>query len=63
MLRAEFYELLMVSSNSFDVVGARASGYRSADINHDDLPYEETPYRADIEAGDFLCLGGHLGCA
>ena len=63
VLGAEPGQLLMVSSNSFDVVGARASGYRGAYINRYDLPYEETPYRADIEVGDFLALATILGCA
>jgi 2-haloacid dehalogenase len=62
ILRAEPCELLMVSSNSFDVVGARASGYRAAYVNRYDLPYDETPYRFDIEARDFLDLAGKLGC-
>jgi 2-haloacid dehalogenase len=62
MLRAEPGELLMVSSNSFDVVGARASGYRGAYINRYDLPYDETPYRVDIEAPDFIDLAEQLGC-
>ena len=62
MLKAEPCELLMVSSNSFDLVGARASGYRGAYINRYDLPYDETPYRPDIEARDFLSLARKLGC-
>jgi len=62
MLKAEPCELLMVSSNSFDVVGARVSGYRGAYVNRYDLPYDETPYRFDIEARDFLDLAGKLGC-
>ena len=62
VLKAEPSELLMVSSNSFDVVGARASGYRGAYVNRYDLPYEETPYRADIETADFFGLATSLGC-
>jgi len=62
VLAAEPAELLMVSSNSFDVVGARASGYRGAYVNRYDLPYEETPYRADIETPDFFGLADKLGC-
>jgi 2-haloacid dehalogenase len=62
MLEAEPCELLMVSSNSFDVVGARASGYRGGYVNRYDLPFDETPYRFDIEARDFLDLAGKLGC-
>jgi 2-haloacid dehalogenase len=62
VLRAEPCELLMVSSNSFDVVGARISGYRAAYVNRYDLPYDETPYRFDIEARDFLDMAEKLGC-
>jgi 2-haloacid dehalogenase len=62
VLKAEACELMMVSSNSFDVVGARASGYRGAYVNRYDLPYDETPYRFDIEARDFLELAEKLGC-
>jgi 2-haloacid dehalogenase len=62
ILKAEPGELLMVSSNSFDVVGARISGYRGAYVNRYDLPYDETPYRFDIEASDFLDMARKLGC-
>lgn len=58
---AEPSELMMVSCHSFDVVGARASGYRGAYVNRYDLPYDETPYRFDIEAIDFLHLAAKLG--
>lgn len=62
VLNAEPCGLMMVSSNSFDVVGARASAYRGAYVNRYDLPYDETPYRFDIEARDFLDLADKLGC-
>jgi 2-haloacid dehalogenase len=62
LLKAEPGELMMVSSHSFDVVGARASGYRAAYVNRYDLPYDETPYRFDVEAGDLLVLAEKLGC-
>jgi 2-haloacid dehalogenase len=62
VLKAEPSELMMVSSNSFDVVGARASGYRGAYVNRYDLPYDETPYRFDLEASDFVDLAEKLGC-
>ncbi len=61
-LRAEPGELLMVSAHSFDVVGARLSGYRAAYVNRYDLPFDETPYRFDLEASDFLALAEKLGC-
>lgn len=60
-LKSEPFELMMISSNSFDVVGARASGYRATYVNRYDLPYEETPYRFDVEARDFLDLAEKLG--
>ena len=62
MLKAEPGELLMVSSNSFDVVGARASGYRAAYVNRYDLPYDETPYQFDLESRNFSDLADQLDC-
>ena len=62
VLKAEPGELMMVSSHGFDVVGARASGYRGAYVNRYDLPYDETPYRFDVEASDLLALAATLGC-
>jgi 2-haloacid dehalogenase len=61
-LGAEPGQLMMVSAHSFDAVGARASGYRAAYVNRYDLPYDETPYRADVEAHDFVDLAERLGC-
>jgi len=63
VLGAEPQELMMVSAHSFDAVGARVSGYRAAYVNRYDLPYDETPYRADVEARDFLDLATRLGCS
>lgn len=63
VLGAEPHELMMVSAHSFDAVGARMSGYRAAYVNRYDLPYDETPYRADIEARDFIDLAAKLGCS
>ena len=62
VLKAEPGELMMVSSHSFDVVGARASGYRAAYVNRYDLPYDETPYRFDVEVSDLLALAEKLRC-
>jgi 2-haloacid dehalogenase len=61
-LGAEPGELMMISAHSFDAVGARASGYRAAYVNRYDLPYDESPYQADVEARDFLDLADQLGC-
>lgn len=52
----EVGECMMVSANSFDVVGARACGMRGAWVNRYDLPYEDTPYRADVTVNDFTEL-------
>lgn len=62
LLKSEPSQLMMVSAHSFDAVGARISGYRAAYVNRYDLPYDETPYRADVEACDFLKLADKLGC-
>ena len=61
VLDVEPCELLMVSSNSFDVVGARASGYRGAYVNRYDLPYDETRYQFDLETRSFFDLADKLG--
>ena len=34
----------MVSANSFDVMGAKVCGYKSAFVNRYELPYEDSPY-------------------
>ena len=56
MAELEVGECMMVSTNSFDVVGARACGMRGAWVNRNRLPYEETPYRADVTVVDFTEL-------
>ncbi len=53
-------EIMMVSSHSFDVTGARASGFRAAYVNRYNLPNEESPYLPDFEVGDFHQLVDHL---
>ena len=62
ILKAEPHELLMISANSFDVMGARACGFRAAWVDRYGLPYEETPYRPDVVAEDFRDLADKLGC-
>ena len=59
-LAAEPHELLMVSSNSFDVMGARACGLRGAYVDRYALPYEETPFQADLTVRDFAELADSL---
>ncbi|MEX0761986.1 MAG: haloacid dehalogenase type II [Dehalococcoidia bacterium] len=60
ILKMEVGELLMVSSNSFDVMGARTCGYRGAYVNRYSLPYEDTPYEPDLTVPDFTRLAKAL---
>ncbi len=59
-LGAEPHQLLMVAAHSFDIMGARACGYRGAYVNRYQLPYEESPYRPDLEVRDFVELADVL---
>jgi len=59
-LGLEVGECMMVSSNSFDVVGARACGFRGAFVDRYKLPYEDSPYRPDVTVNDFTGLAGAL---
>lgn len=59
-LGCEPYELMMVSSNSFDVMGARACGFQAAWVNRYGLPYEETPYKPTLIVEDFRELAVSL---
>ncbi|HEX9016823.1 MAG TPA: haloacid dehalogenase type II [Chloroflexota bacterium] len=60
-LSAEPQELLMVSANSFDVMGARSCGLRGAYVDRYGLPYEETPFQPDLVVRDFTELAERLG--
>lgn len=60
ILGLEVSECIMVSANSFDVMGARSCGYRGAYVNRYRLPYEETPYQPDMIVQDFTELAGVL---
>jgi len=60
VLGLEVGECLMVSSNSFDVVGARACGYRAAYVDRYRLPVEDTPYQPDVTVADFMELADAL---
>lgn len=60
MNRLEVGECMMVSANSFDVVGARACGFRGAWVNRYELPYEDTPYQADVTVSNFTELAAEI---
>ncbi len=56
ILGLEVGQCMMVSANSFDVVGARACGFKGALVNRYDLPYEDSPYQPDVIIKDFTEL-------
>lgn len=60
MLAREPGEIMMVAAHSFDILGARACGYRGAYVNRYRLPTEESPYQPDLEVNDFLELADYL---
>jgi 2-haloacid dehalogenase len=60
ILGLEVGQCLMVSANSFDVMGARACGYRGVYVNRHQLPYEDTPYQADVTVKNFTELAEAL---
>jgi 2-haloacid dehalogenase len=60
VLGLEVGECLMVSSNSFDVVGARACGFRAAYVDRYRLPVEDSPFQPDITVQDFAQLADRL---
>lgn len=53
-------EIMMVSSHAFDVMGARACGYRGAYVNRYALPYDDTPYLPDVTVRDFSELAEEI---
>ncbi len=59
-LGLEVGECLMVSANSFDVVGARACGFRAALVDRYRQPYEDSPFRPDLTVDDFTQLADQL---
>ncbi len=61
MLGLEVGECMMISANSFDVVGARACGLQAAFVNRNKLPYDVTPYRPQIMVSNFTELADVLG--
>ena len=59
-LNCEPGEIMMVASHAFDILGARACGFRGAYVNRYRLPYEESSLAPDIEVGDFEELADRL---
>ena len=61
LLGLEPQQIMMVAAHAFDIMGARACGYRGAYVNRYRLPYEESPHRPDLEVRDFVELAAALG--
>lgn len=55
LLNMEPAEIIMVSSNSFDVLGARTCGLRGIFVNRESVPFEDTDrqYLPDLQVADF----------
>ena len=51
---------MMVAAHSFDILGARACGYRGSFVNRYDLPYESSTLQPDLVVSDFIELAEHL---
>lgn len=60
ILGLEVGQCMMISANSFDVMGARMCGYRGAFVNREQVPYEDTPYLPDVTVADFAQLADAL---
>jgi 2-haloacid dehalogenase len=59
-LGLEIGQCMMVSANSYDVMGARMCGMRGAYVNRYNLPYEDTPFVADVTVRNFTELADKL---
>ena len=53
-------QIMMVAAHSFDILGARHSGFRGAYVNRYDLPYDESDYKPDFTTSSFLGLCDQL---
>jgi 2-haloacid dehalogenase len=60
ILELEVGECLMVSANSFDVMGARMCGFRGAFVNRNQLPHEDSTYQSDLTVADFTEMADAL---
>ena len=62
ILDANPSDIMMVAAHSFDIMGARACGFRGAYVNRYRLPYEDSEqYAPDIVVDDFIELAAALG--
>ena len=60
ILGLEAGECLMISSNSFDCLGARTCSFRAAFVNRAHAPWEISPFVPDLTVADFTELADAL---
>jgi len=60
ILGLEAGECMMISSNSFDIVGARACSFRAGFVNRTNAPLEVSSYLPDVQVSDFTELANAL---
>lgn len=56
----EVGQCMMVSANAYDVMGARMCGMRGAYVNRYKLPYDDSPFVADVTVSNFTELADAL---
>ncbi len=59
-LGAEKADITFVSSNAWDVAGAKAFGFRTCWCNREEKPFEALPYHPDITISDLRQLVEHV---
>ena len=52
--------IMMVAAHAFDIMGARACGFRGAYVNRYQLPYEDSPLEPDLTVSNFIELADQL---
>lgn len=60
LLSLEVSDCMMVSSNAFDCVGARACGFQAAYVDRYKLPVEDSPFQPGVTVEDFTELADAL---
>ena len=60
ILETEPGEIMMVAAHGFDIVGARACGFRGAYVDRYKVPFDEAPYKADIWVDNFVELADKI---
>jgi len=59
-LGLEVWECMMISSNAFDIAGARACGMRGGYVSRYSYPYEDLPLYPDVTVKDFIELADKI---